>query len=327
TTFDGSRGIGSPIAGDIDDMRIYNRALTPKEITLVMRGDPLLAWGPKPSDGSTPDIDNATPLAWSRGDMASQHDVYFGTDRDAVKNTDASDTTGIYRGRQSGTSYTPPEGVEWGGGPYYWRIDENNTDGTVTRGRIWSFTVADFILIDDFESYNNIDPPDPNSNRIFEAWIDGFGTTNNGALVGNDLPPYAEQTIVHGGAQSMPYAYDNNLKTSEATLTLVYPRDWTEEGVTELSLWFRGASANAAERMYVALNGNAVVYHDDPAVTQKSGWNQWVIDLQAFADLGVALTNVNTIAIGLGTKNSPAAGGTGTMYFDDIQLRRPATAP
>ncbi|MFH1719364.1 MAG: LamG domain-containing protein, partial [Planctomycetota bacterium] len=47
TTFDGSRGIGSPIAGDIDDMRIYNRALTPKEITLVMRGDPLLAWGPK----------------------------------------------------------------------------------------------------------------------------------------------------------------------------------------------------------------------------------------------------------------------------------------
>ncbi|TKJ32618.1 MAG: hypothetical protein CEE38_22905 [Planctomycetes bacterium B3_Pla] len=57
----------------------------------------------------------------------------------------------------------------------------------------------------------------------------------------------------------------------------------------------------------------------DPAATQITGWNEWVIDLTAFAD--VDLTNVNTITIGLGTKGSPAAdGGTGTMYFDDIRL-------
>ncbi|MHC4496169.1 MAG: hypothetical protein ACYSYM_10145, partial [Planctomycetota bacterium] len=163
------------------------------------------------------------------------------------------------------------------------------------------------------------DPPDPNSNRIFDKWIDGFGTPTNGALVGNDLPPYAEQTIVHGGAQSMIYRYDNANKTSEATMTLVYPRDWTEEGVTKLSLWFRGASGNSAERMFVAL-GNAVVYHDDSAATQTTGWTEWVIDLAAFT--GVDLTNVDSITIGLGTKGSPAAGGTGTMYFDDIQLIR-----
>ena len=174
--------------------------------------------------------------------------------------------------------------------------------------------------MDDFESYNDIDPPDAASNRIFDKWIDGFGTTTNGALVGNDLPPYAEQNIVHGGGQSMPYLYDNNLKTSEATLTLVYPRDWTAEGVTKLSLWFRGASGNAAERMSVALNGNAVVYHDDPAVTQTTKWTEWVIDLQAF--VGVNLSNVSTITLGFGTRNSPAAGGTGTMYFDDIRLVR-----
>jgi hypothetical protein len=120
----------------------------------------------------------------------------------------------------------------------------------------------------------------------------------------------------------MPYSYDNNLKTSEATMTLVYPRDWTEEGVTKLSLWFRGDSANAAERMFVALNGSAVVYHDDPAVTQTGSWTEWVIDLQEFADQGVDLTNVDTITIGFGTKDSPAAGGTGQMLFDDIRLYR-----
>jgi hypothetical protein len=65
-----------------------------------------------------------------------------------------------------------------------------------------------------------------------------------------------------------------------------------------------------------------VVYHDDPAATQLKGWNQWVIDLSSFVDQGVDLTNVSTITIGIGTKNTPAAGGAGTVYFDDITLIR-----
>ena len=135
--------------GIIDDVRVYDKELTQEEVRLVMRIDPLLAWNASPTNGATVDIDNATPLSWSPGDMASQHDVYFGTDKDAVANADSSDTTGIYRASQAGTSFTPSEGVEWGGGPYYWRVDENNTDGTVTKGRLLSFTVSDFILIDE----------------------------------------------------------------------------------------------------------------------------------------------------------------------------------
>ncbi|MHC4581383.1 MAG: hypothetical protein ACYS14_07990, partial [Planctomycetota bacterium] len=207
---------------------------------------------------------------------------------------------------------------------YYWRVDEVNDAhaGSPWIGNIWSFTTGDFLVVDDFESYDDIDPPpgEPGLNRIFDKWVDGFGTLTNGALVGNDMPPYAETTIVHGGNQSMICRYDNAGKTSEATLTLAYPRDWTEEAVTRLSLWLRGNAANAADRMFIALNGTAVVYHDDPVATQLTGWNEWVIDLTAFA--GVNLANVDSITIGIGTKNSPAAGGTGTMYFDDIQLIR-----
>ncbi|MHC4496850.1 MAG: hypothetical protein ACYSYM_13620, partial [Planctomycetota bacterium] len=73
---------------------------------------------------------------------------------------------------------------------------------------------------------------------------------------------------------------------------------------------------------FVAADGIVIVYHDDASVTQITGWNRWVVDLQAFADQGVDLTNVNTITIGFGTKGSPAAGGPGTMYFDDIRLIR-----
>jgi len=132
-TFNGTRGGGSPLGGEVDDIRIYHRALIQEEIVLLMRGDPRLAWAPSPSDDSTPDVDNTTPLSWSAGEDASSHEVYFGAD--------TSDTTGVYRGRQNGTSFTPAEGVEWGAGPFYWRIDENNADGTVTTGSTGSMAL------------------------------------------------------------------------------------------------------------------------------------------------------------------------------------------
>ena len=239
TSFNGDQGSGRPVVGDMDDFRIYDRALTQDEIVLVMRGDPQLAWNPNPAEGSTPDIDNAMPLSWSAGDDASSHEVYFGTDADAVKNADTSDTTGICRGRQNGTSFTPAEGVEWGGGPFYWRVDENNADGTVTKGRLWNFTVADFILVDDFESYTDNDAA---NEAVWQHWIDGYEAPTNGSQVGNLMPPYAEQTIVHGGGQSMPLAYNNTggVTNSEAVFTLTAPRDWTRHDVGILSLWFRG---------------------------------------------------------------------------------------
>jgi hypothetical protein len=274
---------------------------------------------PQPTNGAV-DVPMTPTLTWTAADNAASHELYLGTDRDAVNNGTAASPE--YVGpRALGAESHDPGKLDWHTS-YHWRVDEVYPAETV-KGLVWSFTTADFILVDDFESYNDIDPPDPASNRIFGKWIDGFGTTDNGALVGNDLPPYAERTVVHGGAQSMICRYDNTNKTSEATLTLVYPRDWTEEGVTNLSLWVRGGSSNAADRIYVALNDGAVVYHDDPAATNITGWDKWVIDLSAFGGFGVDLTNVNTITIGIGTKNAPAPdGGAGTMYFDDIRLCR-----
>jgi hypothetical protein len=283
---------------------------------------PGAAGNPQPAKDAT-GVQMVAKLSWTPATSAASHQVYFGTDKEAVKNATA--VSPEFKGnRPLGSENYDPGKLAWHT-TYYWRVDAVYNTGTV-KGLVWSFTTADFITVDDFESYNDTDPPDPASNRIFDKWIDGFAApTTNGALVGNDMPPYAERTVVHGGAQSMPYSYDNNLKTSEATLTPVYPRDWTEEGVGQLSLWFRGAAANAAERMYVALNGSAVVYHADPKAAQIATWTEWVIDLQAFQ--GANLTNVNTITIGFGTKNSPAAGGSGKMYFDDIRLYRFRSAP
>ena len=321
--------------GMVDDARFYDVALTAEQVKELMRGDPLVAWNPSPDNNSTVDIDEAKqPLSWTAGDAASEHDVYFGTDKDAVEMADASDTTGIYRGRRGATSYSIPEALEWAGGPYYWRIDEDNTDGTISTGRIWSFSVADYLIVDDFEDY------DVGNNEIWWSWIDGLGYpvhptlpphpgNGTGSMVGDETTlSYMEENIVHGGGQSMPVFFDNNqqgkLKYSEVEKTLSSLRNWTQEGVGVLTIWFHGDAANAAEPLYVALNGNAVVTHDNPDAAQVTTWTEWNIDLQAFADQGVSLANVNTIAIGLGNKKNPVAGGSGKIYIDDIRLYQPA---
>jgi len=276
---------------------------------------------PEPSNGAV-DVEQTPVLTWTPGVYAASHQVYFGTDKDAVRNADTSSPEYKGTGNLGSESYNPGK-LSWYS-TYYWRIDEvNNVNpDSPWTGNVWNFTTADFIVIDDFEDYNDY-PPD----EIFSTWIDGWEVPTNGSMAGHADPPFAETGNVHGGGQSMPLYYDNNFMYSEATMTLVYPRDWTEEDVGILSLWVRGNSDNAAERMYVALNGSAVVYHDNPDAALIATWTQWTIDLQEFAAQGVNLTNVSTISIGFGDKNNLQAGGSGMVFFDDIRLYRPEPEP
>jgi len=280
---------------------------------------PVQAYGAKPSNQAT-DVKQTVTLSWKPGDYAVSHEVYFGTDEEVVKNANTGSPE--YKGtRDLGSESYDPGMLEWDT-TYYWRVDEANNANADSpwTGPLWSFTTANFVVVDDFEAYNDLDPADPDSNRIFNAWIDGYDDPTNGSLVGYETPPFAEQTIVHSGNQSMPMSYDNSVGKSEATLTLTSNRDWTVNGVVSLTIWFRGDSGNTAENLYVALNGNARVDNDNPDAATLTRWTPWNIDLQTFADQGVNLANVDSITLGL----SSVTGGTGMMYFDDIRLYPPA---
>jgi len=304
---------------------------TPKQlIPQAALSLPVKASSSNPYNGAV-DVKQTQILSWSPGESAVSHQVYFGTDGDAVKN--AATSSPEYKGTKAlGSESYDPGKLQWNT-TYYWRIDEvnNANPDSPWTGNLWSFTTANFLIVDDFEDY------DIGNNEIWWAWKDGLGYAahgkepaypgnGTGSAVGDEnTASYCEETIVHGGRQSMPLFYDNSvLKYSETQKTLTYPRDWTENGVTTLTIWFRGDSANAAETLYVALNGSAVVNHDNPNAAQIATWTRWNIDLKAFADQGVNLASVNTIAIGLGNKKNPVVGGSGTMYFDDIRLYRPA---
>ena len=519
--------------GAVAELR-WSSPRTPKQlIPQAALSPPVKASGPNPGNGATGT--SLTPvLTWSPGDFAASHDVYFGTAADAVRN--ATKTSAEYKGSKAkgAESYSPGK-LAWYT-TYYWRVDEvNNVNANSPWvGNVWSFTTGDFLLIEDFESY------DTGDNQIWYAWHDGLGYgapgtppyfagNGTGAAVGDETTAsFTEEMIVHGGRKSMPLSYDNNkqgfAKYSEAEFKLTAPRDWTEEGVGELSIWFRGLpgsvgsfveapagtytmtasgtdiwdvgvagnyhdefhfayktltgagsivariqsvqnsnawskagvmiretldggskhafaavtptngvasqgrdttggasfntnqtgvaapywvklerdaagnftvshsangtawspvtgatprnipmsttvyvglavtshaaaltcqavftnvtttgtvspqwahqdigiASNAAEPLYVAVSNAAgqpaVVVHPDPKAAQITTWTEWVVPLQSLT--GITLTNVDRIAVGLGTRgNMTTAGGSGKMYFDDIRLYRPRTAP
>jgi hypothetical protein len=271
---------------------------------------------PDPANGAV-DVTQTPIITWMPGVFADTHDIYFGTDSTSLELKGS--------GNLGSESFEPGQ-LEWDT-TYYWRIDEANNANADSpwTGPLWSFTTANFLVIDDFEAYNDLDPAEPGSNRIFLAWLDGFDNPAvNGSIVGYANPPFAEQTIVNSGNQSMPMSYDNAVGKSEATLTLTSNSDWTVNGVNTLTIWYRGSSSNAAETMYVVLNGSAGVDNDNPDAAMKSSWTEWNIDLQAFADQGVNLANVTSITLGLGNRANPVAGGAGMLYFDDIRLYPPA---
>ena len=216
-----------------------------------------------------------------------------------------------------------------------WDFVNESVNGTediwiISEGLDYPKLVSQFVIagtIDDFEDYNADD------NQIWFSWHDGLGAgtpgthsyllgNGTGSVVGDDTSPsYTEETIVHGGNQSMPYSYNNSFKFSKAELLLSPSQDWTKEGIRILSLWFCGVWYNAPAPMSVVLNGDYAVYHDNPNATKIDTWTRWTIDLQEFT--GLDLTNVSSIAICFGDQDDPQSGGSGKMFFDDIRLFRP----
>ncbi|MHC4528915.1 MAG: LamG-like jellyroll fold domain-containing protein, partial [Planctomycetota bacterium] len=151
--------------GKMDDFKVFDYAMDAAGVAAEFRGGNLAdPWAPDPGNYEQ-DVPRDANLAWRPGDYAVQHRVYLGTDWDDVNDADTS-SAGIYRGQQDPCEYDPPGYLELDK-TYYWRIDEvNDNDPCVWKGPIWQFTVANYLIIDNFESYDD-------DNRIYFTWEDG----------------------------------------------------------------------------------------------------------------------------------------------------------
>jgi hypothetical protein len=271
-----------------------------------------------PKNGAV-DVVEAPTLSWYAGEKAEQHEVYFGDDAAAVAAADTSSP--LCLGRQAATTFEPGT-LPWGK-IYYWRVDEiaGGDPNSPWKGIVWSFTTANFLLVDDFERYT-----DKEGRRIFDAWLDGWATGANGSTVGYVNPPFAEQKVVHGGMQSMPLDYNNVADPfySEAEREFSPVQNWTVNGVDALTLYFQGRKANAPEKLYVTVEDSggkvATAVNADPQALQATNWVEWKIPLGQFA--GVNLAKVKKLVIGVGDRAQPVAGGAGRLYLDDIRVTK-----
>jgi thioredoxin len=123
--------------GALDEIRLYNKALSPEDIESLSTH--YSAFNPEPPNGASHPNPWVT-LAWSPGEYAVSHDVYFGDDFASVN----AGTGKTFQGNQIETSLgigsaRSPSLVP--GTTYYWRVDEIGADGTTYRGDVWSFTV------------------------------------------------------------------------------------------------------------------------------------------------------------------------------------------
>jgi hypothetical protein len=270
---------------------------------------PVLAREPSPAPAAT-GVNPQTALSWRAGREAASHQVYVGTDKQQV--IDGTAPVSMV----STNTFEAPVGL---GQTYYWKVVEVNDAMTPASwaGDVWSFTTADSLVVDDFESYT-----DDEGSRIYESWVDGW-TNGSGSQVGYLEAPFAERVLVHGGRQAMPMAYDNNKapRYSETERTFAPAQDWTKYGITTLVIWFRGDANNTPAPVYAKINGTKVLFNNGAPSTAFGLWKQWNIDL---ASLGISLKSVKTLAVGVG---DGAAGGTGTIFIDDIALYAVAPQP
>ncbi|MHC4499743.1 MAG: LamG domain-containing protein, partial [Planctomycetota bacterium] len=179
--------------GRMDDFRGYNTHLSDVNILKLFRGGDLnVAWDPSPYNGQ-PDATWDANLGWKPGDDANEHNVFFGTSAEQVANmTEPCAVKDL-----GDEDYEP--------GPlvldkyYYWRIDEVNNigDSCTWPGPVWSFKVADYTILDDFESYNKT------TNQIKDTWRDYWYQAMNPPYIATggvlDLGIYPYNIVYPGG--------------------------------------------------------------------------------------------------------------------------------
>ena len=287
---------------------------------------PAAARMPEPADGSA-DVAPNVAVSWRAGREAAQSIIYVSTDPNEVAD-------GLAPSVASNTNSVDLSSFDLEmSATYYWRVDEVNEAEAVSvwEGPVWSFTTLDALVVDDFESYNNISP-----DRPFQTWLDGFGYSadehfpngyagnGTGAGIGHDIwslsSPHYDGDIMetsnalHGAGQSMPFYYTNSGGvSSETQRKFTVPQDWTVGGATVLSIPFSGAADNTGT-LYAKINGTKVTYPRDASNLTLGGWIAFNIDLT-----GMNVQNVTELAIGV-----DGGSASGMLLIDDITLHAEA---
>ncbi len=230
-------------------------------------------------------------LGWTPGNAANTWDLYVGTQSDNLAIAASGLTTPSYKltNLDFGTTY-------------YWRIDEFNGSSAIT-GDLWRFTTRTYFEVYWFET---------------QAAVDNWTASNASTAL---------STNPARGAASMALTYNTAISPylSSASAAFPFDGDIACTNAYSMTIWIYGSAANSNETVYAILTdgtNQATVVCPMDGVTQSEAWYVWNIDLRDFAvnNPAIDMSAIATMTIGAGNPFSPASGGGGTIYLDNVNL-------
>ncbi len=132
------------------------------------------------------------------------------------------------------------------GTTYYWKVAEVNNAKTPNTwtGDVWSFTTKEYLVVEDFESYNDDD------NRIYDTWIDGYERQAAAARPSATWRPRSPSRRSSTAANSRCRWNTTTSRRpiySEASTDFTPVQNWTVDGADTLSLYVHGQPVGFTE--------------------------------------------------------------------------------
>ena len=208
--------------GMVDDIRVYDEAITELYLERIIGGDFESAWNPSPENGAdTVAVD--VLLSWNAGESADSHTVYFGTSESNV--TDADDSImadpcdanfvwAEYKGNQAEPNY--PLGILEFNTTYYWRIDECNTVSGLVEGSVWSFTTTGGKAHEPIYPENGEEVEQP----LLLTWTPCYGVVSHDVYIGRFVQAVA--VADHDSDEYMGNWDDPNFSASTLNMGAIY---------------------------------------------------------------------------------------------------------
>jgi hypothetical protein len=275
------------------------------------------ALNPNPVSGAArvrPD----TKLDWTPGCQAKEHIIYLAADESQVLAAASS----VRRGTQArDVNVFDPCGLMMGK-TYYWRVDEVMPDDSIVAGPVWRFTVADQILVDDFEAYGDSGM----GQTLQDAWSvpDLAPAGNNRAFISI----WDGDPVWHSCQQSLAFmCYYDSRYFSEIYRSFDEPQNWLHAGARVVQVWLYGKAENSTGgEMYVSVADSqghretAPFIISDVASFTRPEWTVCRASLAGFSQ--VDLSDVQGIGIGFRLpEGAPNTQNWATVHIDDVTVR------
>ncbi|HEX7261785.1 MAG TPA: LamG-like jellyroll fold domain-containing protein, partial [Luteolibacter sp.] len=198
--------------GLLDDVRIWNRALTAAEAQALAQRSGSAHDPAPPYAAIVAGSQGPASLSWLAPPGATSHDVYFGTYAGVRGATTASSE---FQGNFSTASFVPTISTP---GYYYWRVDERRGT-TVFKGAVWYFR---YIGTNGSNSFSLTQPT--------AWWVEGSDTFTQTGVISGIGSLYKDRTgnLILTGANT----FTGGTIAHEGMLTLKAPAnaDWTAPG-------------------------------------------------------------------------------------------------